>query len=355
MNEKNENAIAVVLPNEVTELANNVSIEKKEEVISVLSHVFSGVSKMREQLDSVNVADENDKVNMKLANTIRLGVREVRLQAEKDFDKKRKEVQMEMISFKTEDALWLKAKQTMQILTKEIEEVAKWKETTKERIEKERHDLKIEQRLISIQKFNPEITRFDIENLSDVIFETLLSATEMAFEDKIEAEKQAELKRIAEIEAKRIEDERIRKENEKLRAENESKEKQRLFEQKQAADLAEKERQIAAKKQRDIQEKANKEREESERKLQIERNERAKLAAEIEAKKSAELKAEKERIATEKKAAAAPDKDKLVAAINAIVFDVPKCKDEQIEAVANVVNEKFEAFKKWAVKQTMNM
>jgi serine kinase of HPr protein (carbohydrate metabolism regulator) len=76
---------------------------------------------MREQLDSVNVADEFDKASMKVANTIRLNVRQVRLEAEKTFDKKREEVQAQMIGFKTEDALWLKAKQTMQILTKEIE------------------------------------------------------------------------------------------------------------------------------------------------------------------------------------------------------------------------------------------
>ena len=115
----------IVLPEEVSKIAENVSAEKRNEVQSVLNHVFNGVSKMREQLDSVIVADHNDKVNMKLANTIRLGVRQVRLEAEKTFDAKRSEVQAQMLSYKTEDQLWLKAKQTMQILTKEIEENAR--------------------------------------------------------------------------------------------------------------------------------------------------------------------------------------------------------------------------------------
>ena len=77
------------------------------------------LSKMREQLERVTVESIDDKVNMKLANTIRLGVRQVRLEAEKTFDAKRAEVQQKMLSYKTEDQLWLKAKQTMQILTKE--------------------------------------------------------------------------------------------------------------------------------------------------------------------------------------------------------------------------------------------
>ncbi|MBK9258143.1 MAG: hypothetical protein IPM42_22110 [Saprospiraceae bacterium] len=97
---------------------------------------------MRDQLDSIVVKDENDKVNMKLANTIRLGVRQVRLEAEKTFDAKRSEVQAQMLSFKTEDQLWLKSKQTMQLLTKEIEENARWKEETRERFEAEQKELK---------------------------------------------------------------------------------------------------------------------------------------------------------------------------------------------------------------------
>ncbi|MFA5432902.1 MAG: hypothetical protein WC319_08530 [Candidatus Paceibacterota bacterium] len=74
------------LPAEVAQIAQNVSVEKRNEVQSVLNYVFNGVSKMREQLDNIVVANETDKVNMKLANTIRLGVRQVRLESEKTFD-----------------------------------------------------------------------------------------------------------------------------------------------------------------------------------------------------------------------------------------------------------------------------
>ena len=110
----------IELPIEVAKIADNVSVEKRNDVQIVLNSVFNGVSTMRDQLDSIVVSDVNDKTNMKLANTIRLGVRQIRLDAEKTFDAKRAEVQQEMLSYKTEDSLWLKAKQIMQILTKDI-------------------------------------------------------------------------------------------------------------------------------------------------------------------------------------------------------------------------------------------
>jgi hypothetical protein len=189
------NELAVTLPAEIEQMAQSVSIEKRNEVQSVLNHVFNGVAKMRDQLDLVVVTDENDKVNMKLANTIRLGVRQVRLDAEKEFDMKRSEVQKAMLSFKTEDALWLKAKQTMQILTKEIEETAKWKEATKERIEAERKELKLHERIMKVLKF-AEIMSSEFENMSDSMFDLFLAGLEKQYNDKIEAEKKAEADRI---------------------------------------------------------------------------------------------------------------------------------------------------------------
>lgn len=203
-----ENKALVILPAEIEQLAQGVSVEKRNEVQAVLNHVFNGVSKMREQLDLVVVSDENDKTSMGIANKIRLGVRQVRLDAEKEFDLKRSEVQQAMLSFKTEDQLWLKAKQTMQILTKEIEENAKWKEATKERIEAERKELKVQERIIKISKFNPEISRSEFENMSDSMFDLFFAGIEKQYNDKIEAEKQAELIRLEKERIQRLHEER---------------------------------------------------------------------------------------------------------------------------------------------------
>lgn len=300
-----------VLPVEVAQIAQNVSIEKRNEVQSVLNHIFNGVTKMREQLDDVTVVDENDKLNMKLANTIRLGVRQVRLDAEKTFDAKRAEVQAQMLSFKTEDQLWLKAKQTMQILTKEIEEQARWKEETKQRFEAEQKELKIKQRIVQVSKFATEIQRGDFEAMTDDAFNIFLSGIEKSYNDRIEAERKAEEERIAREKAEAEEKERVRLENERLKAEAEAKEKQ----------LAE-ERAKAEAERKALEEKARKEKAAADAKLKAEREAKEKLEAELKAKAEAEKKAKieaeakaaaelKARQDAEKKAKAAPDKAKL--------------------------------------------
>lgn len=312
----------ITLPTEVLQIAEKVSVEKRNEVQSVLNSVFNGVAKMREQLENVVVSGPIDKTNMKLANTIRLGVRQVRLDAEKIFDAKRSEVQTQMLGFKTEDQLWLKAKQTMQILTKEIEENARWKEETKERFDAEQKELKVQQRIIRVAKVSQELTRNEYENMSDEMFEIFCSGLEKAYTEKIESEKKAEEDQLEKEKAEKEERERIRIENERLKKEAEEKEKQ----------LAE-ERKKADEERKKAEEKAKKEREESDRKLNAEREaariasekaaaERAKLEAEIKAKEKAELeqkrkiesdeKAERERKEKEeRKLASAPDKEKL--------------------------------------------
>lgn len=335
----------LILPAEVAQIAENVSIEKRNEVQSVLNHVFNGVSKMREQLDNVNVVDPNDKVNMKLANTIRLGVRQVRLDAEKTFDAKRSEIQQQMLSFKTEDQLWLKAKQTMQILTKEIEENARWKEETKERFEAEQKELKVQQRIVKVSKIAPEILRSEFENMSDETFEIFFNGIEKAYNEKIEAEIKAEQERIAKEKAEAEERERIRLENAKLKAEAEEKERQ----------LA-KERAKAEAERKAIEEKARKEREDAERKLKAEQEaarlaaekaakERAKLESELKEKREAEERQIKEAEAkmqaekkakedAEKKAKNAPDKTKLIELATQIdSINLPEIKGEDARKI----------------------
>jgi len=344
-----ENQLVVVLPNEVAEIAKNVSVEKRNEVQTVLNHVFNGVANMREQLDGVTVTDANDKVNMKLANTIRLGVRQVRLEAEKTFDAKRADVQQQMLSYKTEDSLWLKAKQTMQILTKEIEENARWKEETKERFEAEQKELKTQQRILKVAKVAPEMLRSEFENMSDETFEMFFAGIEKAYNDKIEAEKKAEAERIEKEKAEIAERERIRKENEQLKAEAEANEKQ----------LAD-ERAKAEAERKKIEEAAKKEREEADRKLKAEQEaariaaekakaEKDKLEAELRAKAEADEKAKKEAEAkviaeqkskeeAEKKAKNAPDKTKLIELAAQIDgLNMPEIKGEEAQNILSDV------------------
>jgi hypothetical protein len=350
-----EKQLSLVLPAEVAQIAENVSVEKRNEVQSVLNHVFNGVSKMREQLDGVIVTDANDKVNMKLANTIRLGVRQVRLEAEKTFDAKRTEVQQQMLNYKTEDQLWLKAKQTMQILTKEIEENARWKEETKERFEDEQKELKTQQRMLKVAKVSPEIARSEFENMSDDTFEIFFAGVEKAYNDKIEAEAKAEAERIAKAKAEAEERERIRKENEALKKQAEERERLATIERKKQAEiLAEQKRKSEIEKAK-LEEKARKEREERER---LEKQIKAKKEAEDLAQKQAQEKAikeEKERAEALKKALKAPDKEKLNKWIDDIFIGFTPSVGGDAHKVACQIQDKFSGFKRWAKEQIENL
>ena len=333
-----------VLPAEVAQIAENVSIEKRNEVQLVLNHIFNGVSKMREQLNSVAVVDENDKVNMKLANTIRLGVRQVRLDAEKTFDEKRAEVQQQMLSYKTEDQLWLKSKQVMQILTKEIEENARFKEETAKRFEAEKAELRVQERMFQVLKFNPDILRSEFEHMGDESFTLFLAGLEKQQNDKFEAEAKAEQERIAAIKAEAEAKAAMEAENKRLKDEAEAKEKQMQAERAKA----ELERKA-------LEEKVKREKAAAEAKLKAEREANERLQAEIRAKseaeekvkKDAEIKAAselKERHQAEAKAAKAPIKQQLNNWVNSFSLGKPLSENETtIE-----IEEKFELFKKWA-------
>ena len=319
------------LPTEVAKMAENVSAEKRNDVQIVLNNVFNGVSTMRNQLDTIVVADVNDKTNMKLANTIRLGVRQIRLDAEKVFDAKRAEVQQEMLSYKTEDSLWLKSKQIMQILTKEIEENARWKEETKERIEAERKELKIQERINEVSKY-AEINRIEFELMSDDSFDSFLSGLKTTHTAKIEAERKAEQDRIEREKADAEEREQQKLENERLKIEAENREKE-----------IEAERKINDKKLAEEKEK-----------LKIEQDAKAKLEAELKAKKDADDKAENERkqaelkaIAEAEKNAKAPIKKQLLIWTDS--FSIAEINIENDKAT--LIKEKFESFKKWAKRE----
>jgi len=336
----------MVLPQELSQMAQGVSTEKRNEVQNVLNKVFEGVAKMREQLDYITVIDEKDKVNMKLSNTIRMGVRDVRLDAEKTFDAKRYEVQQQMAGYKTEDALWLKSKQVMQILTKEIEETARWKEETGKRFEAEKAELKAQERILIIDKFNINIPRSEFENVSDEMFKSFVSGLEKDKKDKEDAEAKAEQERIAILKAEAEAKVAMEAENKRLKEEAEAKEKatqERIAKE-------EKER-IAAKAEFEKRLK-----EESD-KIEFQRQANEKLQAEIRAKaeseakaiRDAEIKSEldlKEKQIAEAKAAKAPKKQKLNDWVDSFsILPIPSGINSQdsIEII-----EKFEAFKKWA-------
>jgi hypothetical protein len=352
--------IMILLPEEVQNLALRVSEKKKDEVNTVLNQIFAGTADWEKQVDAIEVKGVHDNMSIQLADVARRNVKNARLAAEKIFDAKRDEVQNAKAEFDLEDKLWLKAKQVMQLKFKAIEEKAEWKARTVERYEAEQKELRTQLRLERTHKFNPDVNRIDVENMSDEMFTMFISGIEKAHNDKIEAERKAEAERIAKEKAEAEERERIRLENERLKKEAEAKEKQLVAERAKA----ESERKA-------LEEKARKEREESERKFREEQErarleaqkaaaERAKLEAEIRAKNEEQERIRKQKELAEKqaqlefeKALKAPRKQRLTSWIDQFIMFPPTEMDND-ETVIEII-EKFESFKKWAKTKIENI
>jgi len=222
----------IIIPVEILEISQKVNESKQVEVATILSEVFTQVKTWESEISTISVNSIEDKAQMKKANELRIKVKNARLEAEKRFDSKRADVKALMIDYQTEDSLWLKAKQMMQIQTKAIEEKAEWQEKFVERYEKEQKDLKTQVRLLEIQKYKPETTSNQVSDLTDEIFNSLLNGVKTEFEEQIktkeEAERlalQAEKQRLTESENLRLENERMKAEAILIRLENEAKTK----------------------------------------------------------------------------------------------------------------------------------
>ncbi|MDD3437621.1 MAG: hypothetical protein PHC64_10760 [Candidatus Gastranaerophilales bacterium] len=319
-----------LLPVEVKELALKVPENKQKEVQDVLNQIFTGTEKWEKQVDAIEVKDISDKMSIQLADAARLNVKKARIYAEKIFDAKREEVQQRMQNDKLEDALWLKSKQFMQLKFKAIEEKAEWKAKFVERHEAEQKEMRTQLRLEKISKFKPDVNRYEIENLTDEVFDFVLKGAEKAYNERIEIERKEKAFKenreklypyfdyikdfynisFGELTAKNVDEyiknakaekARIEAENERIRKEKEAAEKKLIEERKKA----EAERKAA-------EEKARKEREEAAEKLRKEQAERVKIEAELKAKAEAERKAAEEKAEAEHKAKSAPDKEKLM-------------------------------------------
>lgn len=158
----------------------------------------------------------------------------------------------------------------------------------------------------------PDAYERKLSDMPDDVWDAYLSTKRREYEDRIAAEKQAELDRIAREKAEAEERERIKAENERLKAEAEAKEKA------MAAERAKAEAERKA-----MEEKAAKERAEAERKLLAEREaarleaekaaaERARLEAEIRAKAEAEESAKREAEARSLAELSKGDADKVI-------------------------------------------
>ena len=232
------------------------------------------------------------------------------------------------------------------------------KEKHFENLEKERLKAIHNERASKLIPFNYEIGNVDFSGMDENMFNAILLGAETNHKAILEAARLAEEARLEVIRLESEEREMQRLENERLKAENEAKEKQLELERIEAAkiqaeakakadaELAEQKRlaDIEAKKQAEI--------------IAKQKSEADKLAAQLKAKADAELK-EKQRIEAEtkakleaeKKAAKAPDKDKLYKVVNDLQINLSELKTEESRKIQAEIILKFEGFKTWANQQ----
>ncbi len=383
---------AVALPDEVQSLAVALPDKKQEEVSKTLQNIFRGTAEWKKQVEGITVQGIQDTMSMSMAKEARLHVKNKRLEFSKILDAKRKEVQMAKLAFDTEDKMWLKVKQIMEIQLKELEQIAQHKEEYIKRAEAEQKRLRDEARLAECRQYNPQIELYEVEPLSDDIYKHFLASLKSAHEKQIELEKQAEQERLEREKKDRLQKERLteckgltmffdvtetdlggmtRQEYGKFRKSLEDKKEE--YDAKQEAMRLENLR--LQKEREEAEAKAKKEREEAEKKAEIERKrQEAILAAErkqraedaektrqiqleLEAKKKAELEAEKERLKKEEDLrkqkeleAKAPIKEKLERWIDNSELKAPENvgRSENVNEVVHDIIMKYNGFKKWA-------
>jgi len=327
----------VVIPSEIIELAKSISQEKREQVEKTLSEVFSKTAEWENQVRSINVKDANDKVSIGMADVARKSAKDYRCELEKVFDAKRSEVGALMLEYKQEDALWLKAKQVMQIRLKFIEDLAKEKSEFAKRQEQERIEKLSSDRIYELAKYDiTEVLHLNLGNMPDDVyngylvgvktkFESIKEAELLAEKEKAEAEKRAKIIRerelqvapymqflgnkkpnlddtdkdwdslisslskaksdyIAEQEKIRLENERLKKEAEAKELESKRVEQERI---KKEAELRAKEKALHDAELKNQQDLADK-------KLREQQAENKRISDELKAKAEAELRAQKE-------------------------------------------------------------
>lgn len=329
------------------DLMGNLPLIKEERII------------LEKQYNEVILLDIEDKETSKKARELRLKIQKNRTQGINAWHKKAKDFFLKGGQFV--DAvrrLEVSVNEQMESRLEEIEKYAEIQEA------KRREELK-SKRISELETYS-EFVPFgiDLGTLSDEEYQKVFKGAKLQYDAKIEDE------RLAEEERKRLEEiqklHNERKENllpvwQFVENKNQNFGEMSSSEFSQLLDFAKKDKANHEAEQERIKrdnERLEKEKAESEKKLAEERAKQAKLESELKAKKEAEKKAEKERLLSEKKArkeaerlAKAPVKKQMSVWVNSFEIPATEINNEKIHSI----KQKFEAFKKWALKEVDNL
>jgi hypothetical protein len=337
--------------------------EKSQQIKAVFDPMVEMLQSFEEAYNQVVAMDPGEETS-KIAKRLRLDIGKIRINADKEHKRLKEE------SLRTGRAID-GIRNILKFAITDKEEKLKEIETHFERIEAERIRVLQESRQDELYKYNPDHPFIDLGNMSEEVWINFLAGTKASYEARIEAERKAEEERLAAEEAEKAktyrmnkmyelglkydgqsfvfrdinfhwtdlicmkddefekawsgaskrkqqiekeieaEQEQIRKENEKLQKEAEKREKALLKEREAVAAREEKARLVAEEKLRFRDESIRKEREARE-KLEAEAEQKRQEEAErVRAEEARKAQEESDRREAERKAANAPDKEKL--------------------------------------------
>ena len=295
---------------------------------------YNGIVEWREKAALVTKPD--DPTHQKIAREVRLGMRRVRC----DMENTRKSMKAESLARgKFIDGV----AGILKLECDKVEEKMMAVEQYAERQEAARIAEIVRERTAALVGVEADPTAYNLAAMDDDTFRLVLDAARKRQAERIEAERRAEAERVAREQADRIAREKAEADAKAARAEAERERK--------AREIAE----AAAKREREIADaKAAKElaaereaREKAEREARAARQAEFDRIAREKAAEAARVKAERE---AAEKAARAPDKEKImvfVAAVRALVNDVPEMTTDAGLAVTAVIVPQIEKFACW--------
>lgn len=303
----------------------NVDVKQAENITLGLKPFIEERALLIEEFKEVSKLEVTEE-NIKIFKTLRIKFQKNRTQGTNSWHKSAKEIPLRM------GQLIDAVKRNENKINETHESFLEKAEKHYENIEKEKIAKLQDYRENLLTDLGIEIFPFGLGEMQIDVWDAYFESVKKTYLDKIEAEKQAEIKRIAEVKAEKERIEKIELENKRL--EKEAKEKERIAKiEQEKRDKAEKERLEKEKIERAIllktevekSRKVKKEQDILNAKLEKEREAKLKLEAEIKTKKDAELKEAKEKADKEKALLLAPDKELLeILAKGLIEYPFPK-------------------------------
>jgi hypothetical protein len=342
---------------------------KGQKIAETLGQFFDKANEWQTAIESIKIESHLDTDKMKVANQIRLSLKNKRIEGTKIVREQREVVKNRMADDILEDKLWLKSGQIMEAVFDNLEAKAEYIENFAKRYEAEQKEILYSKRVDLCQPYSVYIpVSADLRNMSDSDFEMLLTGAKMQHDAKVEAEKKAEFERLENIrieaeriEAQRIENERLKAEAEKreaeIKAERERVAKEQEAQRIEAERLAAIEREKVAKEFEAKKAEAEKLAKENAAKLEAERAERIRVENELIQKQQAERDRELKAIADKEAELQMGDADKF----NALIQDIDGLKNKykftskKYQTIYEAVNNLLTKSSEYAVQQAFKL